>query len=202
MTEKNQNIIKLAVFLGNPGTEYRNTRHNAGRIIAGAFTASFSLSWQKKFKGLYAQLIKDGRKIHLLQPETFMNRSGESLKPCMDFFNIMPEEILVVHDEIELPFGYIDIKKGGGLGGHNGLRSIVQHIGTRDFYRFRIGVSKPQFGDVAGYVLSNFSKEEKSDLEKIITESEIAVTNFMFYDLDQTLKHYRKKSVLITSDKN
>jgi len=195
MVEKKQDKIKLVAFLGNPGKEYQKTRHNAGRIIAQKFTDSLSLSWQHKFKGLYSQLIKDSAKIHLIQPETFMNRSGESIKACADFFGIIPEEILAVHDEIELPFGVIDIKHGGGLGGHNGLRSIVQHIGTRDFFRLRIGVSRPQFGDVAGYVLSNFSKEEELKLQYIIAEAENALESILFGNIEEAVASFSKKLV-------
>ncbi|RKY77227.1 aminoacyl-tRNA hydrolase [candidate division KSB1 bacterium] len=195
MHSKNKTGIELITFLGNPGNDYARTRHNIGMMVAEYISNDYSLSWQKKFRGLYSYINFSGRKIHLLQPETFMNKSGESIKPCSDFFKIDPENILVVHDEIELKFGVIDIKYSGGLGGHNGLRSIVQHLGTKDFFRLRIGVSKPQYGDVAGYVLSNFTSEEQEHIPEILTESKKAV-ELILKDPDTAIKSYRKKTVI------
>ena len=160
-------MIKLLCGLGNPGKEYAPTRHNAGWMVLDAL--GVQLDWQKKFKATYAQdFLSPGKKLILLKPETFMNKSGESLRACMDFFSVSPEEILVVHDELEIPFGTIEIKQGGGLGGHNGLKSVVQHIGTRDFTRLRFGLGRPAHGNVSSYVLSRFSKDEEAFLPRYI----------------------------------
>ncbi len=152
--------FKLVVFLGNPGKQYENTRHNAAWLCLEGLPGYSGLKWKEKFNGTWSEYGSPGCRIRLLKPSTFMNRSGESLKKAGDFFKVDPEEILVVHDELELPFGTVQFRKGGGLGGHNGLRSIKQHLGTEGFYRFRLGISRPPRGDVSRWVLSPFSAEE------------------------------------------
>ncbi len=158
-------MIRLIALLGNPGREYEATRHNAAWLLAERLSFSGNLSWQEKFKGRYASFRDGDRIIHLLKPETFMNLSGEAVQRFLAFFKIGADELLAVHDEIELPFGTVGMRLGGGLGGHNGLKSVASALGTRDFYRFRIGVSRPKRGDVASYVLSRFSKEEEPLLD-------------------------------------
>jgi len=161
-------MIRIIALLGNPGREYAATRHNAAWLLADRLSFSGSLSWQEKFKGLYASFRDGERILYLLKPETFMNLSGEAVQKLLAFFKIGTEELLVVHDEIELPFGTVGMRLGGGLGGHNGLRSVASALGTRDFYRFRIGVSRPKHGDVASYVLSRFSPEEEPVLDEYL----------------------------------
>lgn len=147
--------MRMFVFLGNPGKEYQRTRHNAGFIVSDALYPS--ASWQKKFQSFYAQ---EGQ-IKLLKPQTYMNLSGFAVGEAASFFHFKPEEILVVHDDLELPFGEIRIQKGGGLQGHNGLRSIKQALGSDQFCRLRIGIGRPKYGGVAQYVLTPFSKDEE-----------------------------------------
>lgn len=164
-------MIKLIAFLGNYGTKYENTRHNAAWFFSDMAEISSSVVWQNKFKGKYSKAnteLADGRVVHLLKPETFMNLSGESVEALTSFFRIKPENILIIHDELELKPGILSFKWSGGLGGHNGLRSIKANIGTADFFRFRIGIGRPDFSaqggdanpDIAGYVLSKFSQTE------------------------------------------
>ena len=133
-------MIKLAAFLGNPGSGYARNRHNAGRMTAQALPFYSSLSFQKKYNGLYT--VNNG--IHLIMPETYMNLSGISVQAAAAFFKIEIEEIIVVHDELELPLGTISLKKGGGLGGHNGLRSMNKSFGSADFWRLRVGIGRPE----------------------------------------------------------
>jgi len=165
-------MIKLAAFLGNPGFQYAGNRHNAGRMLAKALPFYPSLSWQKKYKGLYS--IHEN--THLLMPETFMNLSGESVFTAASFFKIKVEEIIVIHDELELPLGFISLKFSGGLGGHNGLRSMKKCFDSADFWRLRIGIGRPDSrlpgeggreGSGEGifdWVLSDFSKAEQETL--------------------------------------
>jgi PTH1 family peptidyl-tRNA hydrolase len=165
-------MLNLIAFLGNPGSEYKNNRHNAGRLFAERLNASgvFDLEFQKKFKGLYCAgqgEFSGYRKIHFLEPETYMNLSGESVASCASFFKIPPEEILVVHDELEIPPGTAGFKFSGGLGGHNGLRSLRACLGTADFWRLRIGIGRPLGKDVAGYVLQDFSAAEMEVFQKV-----------------------------------
>lgn len=154
----------MIVFLGNPGIQYRLTRHNVGFMVCDKVLDLMdeSGSWQTKF---HAQFIKHGPCV-LLKPQTFMNESGVSVQEASKFFGIAPSDILVVHDDIELPFGEVRRQLGGGMGGHNGLRSVRQHLGTEAFCRLRIGVGRPTGGmQVADYVLTRFSPLEEKQLE-------------------------------------
>lgn len=162
--------VRMVVGLGNPGADYENTRHNAGALFVEALAraAGQSLRPEKKYHGLYARIQWQGHDLHLLNPTTFMNRSGLSVKALADFFKIQPEEILVAHDELDLPPGTARFKKGGGHGGHNGLRDIIAHLGTREFQRLRLGIGHP--GDsrkVTGYVLSRLTKADTAHLDNI-----------------------------------
>lgn len=157
-------MVRLAVFLGNPGPTFSRTRHNAGWMVAERLSEKLELEWRGKFKGQVAV----SSSVAYLKPETLMNRSGESVSACTTFYGVDAEDVLVVHDDIELEFGRVELKDGGGLGGHNGLRDIERTLGTRDFARLRVGVSRPLRGDVASYVLSRFTREEESELPAIL----------------------------------
>lgn len=152
------------VFLGNPGRDYHRTRHNAGFLVAETWPRSRDLSWKAKFKGEWAPLLLGSRVVPLLKPLTFMNLSGESARALGEFLRIAPESWLVVHDDIDLPLGEVRLQTGGGLGGHNGLRSLRQHLGTDRFHRLRLGVGRPAAGDVASHVLGRFSPDEEITL--------------------------------------
>ena len=154
----------ISTFLGNYGKKYESTRHNLAWMMLERLSYSRELHWIEKFKGKYA---KHGRPEHLLlKPLTLMNNSGESVCSALGFFKLTPGDMIVVHDDLELPFGTIQIKKGGGAGGHNGLRSIIKLNGSSDFYRFRMGISRPPSGrDVSSWVLSRFSPDEEALLD-------------------------------------
>ena len=162
--------IRLICFLGNPGREYRYTRHNAPWMLIEYIPFDTVPVWQNKFKGMFAKTGLQHRQVVLLKPEVYMNKSGESLQLCMTFFKIPGEEILVVHDDLELPFGDVRIKKGNGLGGHNGLRSVSAVLGSREFHRLRIGIGRPDRGPVSSYVLSRFSMEEEAELPDVMVK--------------------------------
>ncbi|MCL7944364.1 aminoacyl-tRNA hydrolase [Marinobacter sp. ATCH36] len=165
--------ILMVVGLGNPGPDYANTRHNAGALFVEALArdAGQTLRPEKKYHGLYTRIQMQGLDLHLLNPSTYMNRSGLAIKALADFFKIQPEQILVAHDELDLPPGTAKLKKGGGHGGHNGLRDTIAHLGTNDFQRLRIGIGHP--GDsrqVTGYVLGRLGKRESEELNAVIDE--------------------------------
>lgn len=169
---------KLIVFLGNPGIQYRQTRHNAGWIACDHLlkTRHITDSWQTKF---HAQYTKQGNAI-LLKPQTFMNVSGVSVQEAAKFYNIQSKDILVVHDDIELPFGATKLQLGGGMGGHNGLRSIKQNLGTDQFMRLRIGVGRPPaVMQVADYVLGRFSPLEEKQLESTLDSISESIVQYM-----------------------
>ncbi|BFN15159.1 aminoacyl-tRNA hydrolase [Marinobacter sp. RI1] len=165
--------IVMVVGLGNPGSDYENTRHNAGALFVEALAreAGQTLRPEKKYHGLYARIQWQGLDLHLLNPSTFMNRSGTAIKALADFFKIPPEQILVAHDELDLPPGTAKLKKGGGHGGHNGLRDTIAHLGTNDFQRLRLGIGHP--GDsrkVTGFVLGRLGKQETEQLTAVFDE--------------------------------
>jgi peptidyl-tRNA hydrolase, PTH1 family len=153
----------LVVGLGNPGREYERTRHNVGWLVVDELARRVDGRWREKFSGRLAEVRLDGLRLALLKPETFMNDSGRSVGAAARFFKVEPESLLVVHDDVDLEAGRLQARAGGGLAGHNGLRSLAQALGTQDFLRLRIGVGRPGRGDprsVADYVLSPFATEE------------------------------------------
>lgn len=170
-------MIKMIVFLGNPGLEYKNTRHNAGWMCCDLIAEIRYENWQKKFKGSWLSQSIGGRKIIFLKPETFMNKSGESVSAAAAFFKIQADEILVVHDDLEQKYGVISFRTGGGLAGHNGLKSLSSLLGTKDFQRLRIGIGRPVHGSVSSFVTGRFSKEEEIHLEIILENSASLVMN-------------------------
>lgn len=215
-------MIKLVAFLGNYGKEYEKTRHNVAWQFEKFLPFADKLSWQTKFKGNYATVEpetlaqwckdfglltkKDGspviipdemERIYFLKPETYMNLSGESIIELCNFYKIKPEETLVVHDELELPFGTVSLKWSGGLGGHNGLRSTKQVFGTADFWRLRFGLSKPSGIDIASYVLGKFTSDEQISLSQIFAQSAVLFAKVLFSVKPENLiQEWGKKKLL------
>jgi PTH1 family peptidyl-tRNA hydrolase len=166
----------LVVGLGNPGREYARNRHNVGYLVVDELARRHGGSWRSKFSGQLAEIRLDGHKVALLKPETFMNESGRAVSAAARFYKLEPDEVLVIHDEGDFDLGRLELKVGGGLGGHNGLRSVAQHLKTQDFLRLRIGVGRPERGDrrpLADYVLSNF--EPHDDAEALVNRAADAV---------------------------
>lgn len=165
--------IVMVVGLGNPGADYQNSRHNAGALFVEALArdAGQILRPEKKYHGHYARIQWQGLELHLLNPSTFMNRSGLSVKALADFFRICPEHILIAHDELDLPPGTAKLKKGGGHGGHNGLRDTIAHLGSNNFQRLRLGIGHPgEARQVTGYVLGRLGKQESATLNAVFDE--------------------------------
>jgi peptidyl-tRNA hydrolase, PTH1 family len=166
----------LVVGLGNPGREYARNRHNVGHLVVDELARRHDGSWKSKFSGQIAEIRLDGHKVALLKPETYMNESGVAVSGATRFYKLEPSEVLVVHDEGDFDLGRLELKVGGGLSGHNGLRSIAQHLKTPDFLRLRVGVGRPERGDprpLADYVLSNF--EPHDDAENLVARAADAV---------------------------
>ena len=167
---------RLVVGLGNPGTEYRGHRHNVGFQVVDRLAGALGMALgQSKFQSRFGQGDVGKTRLLLLEPETFMNASGEAVSAAARFYKVAPEDLLVIHDELDLSFGRLQLKRGGGTGGHNGLESIVEQLGTPDFARLRFGIGKPQGPNakerVVGYVLHDFSSEEKAALEPLLERS-------------------------------
>jgi PTH1 family peptidyl-tRNA hydrolase len=205
-------MIELVAFFGNPGPEYARNRHNAAWLFAASLPFAGLLSWQNKYKGRYAAL--DGARLipyvppsdpgsageapgrlHFLMPGTYMNLSGDSVRAAASFFKIPPERILAVHDELELPLGTASFKFSGGLGGHNGLRSMKARFGTADFWRLRIGIGRPAHSDISGWVLSDFGAEETAVLDQVFPPAAAALIRALTEGPEGLLPEWGKRSL-------
>lgn len=205
-------MIELVAFLGNYGREYSRNRHNAGWMLADALPFARALSWQRKFKGRYAALdtaylatvggaqipapaAEAPQRIHFLMPETYMNLSGDSVHDAATFFKIPAERILVIHDELELALGVASFKFSGGLGGHNGLRSMKARFGTADFWRLRLGIGRPDHPDVASWVLSDFTRDEAIALDLVLQAVSRALALALVRGPESLLPEWNKKRI-------
>jgi PTH1 family peptidyl-tRNA hydrolase len=186
----------LIVGLGNPGNQYAKTRHNLGQMALSHMPFFNELSWQTQFKGRVAQYQWNGKKVFFLIPLTYMNLSGEAVGPVSKFFKIPPANILILHDELDLPYGSIQFKMGGGIAGHNGLRSCQDHLGTLDFARLRLGIGRSPQIPVKDYVLRPFDSHELAHhsfyLDGIYQALEIYVKD----GLNKAMTLFNKKNFL------
>ena len=218
-------MIKLVAFLGNYGKEYEKTRHSVSWFYEDSLPFAGRLSWQSKFKGEIASFSpaelaqwacdykiaskKDGSPvlvpeeapahIYFLKPMTYMNLSGDSIIEVANFYKIKPEEIMVVHDELELAPGFVSFKWSGGLGGHNGLRSTKAVLGTADFFRLRFGIGRPTLPNqgVADYVLSRFSAEEEEIMQNVFSQTNLLLVKALLAKEPKDLtQSYGKKNFL------
>jgi peptidyl-tRNA hydrolase, PTH1 family len=184
--ERASSLDLLVVGLGNPGREHVRNRHNVGWMVVEELARRHGGSWKGKFSGQLAEVRLDGHKVALLKPETYMNLSGQSVAAAARFYKLEPDAILVVHDEGDFDLGRVQARKGGGLAGHNGLRSIAQHLKTPEFLRLRIGVGRPGRGDprpLADWVLSDF--EPHDDAEALVARAADAVETLDAEGLDR-----------------
>ena len=186
----------VIVGLGNPGKKYENTRHNAGFISIDALAERYGISIsEKKHKALCGSGVIEGNKVLLVKPQTFMNLSGESVRSVMDFYKIDPEEdMLVIYDDISLAPGNIRIRKKGSAGGHNGIKSIIAHVGTQNFMRIKVGVGeKPSGWDLADYVLGHFSDEDNEKIKEIMPDVMQAAALMVQGDVDKAMNDFNAK---------
>jgi PTH1 family peptidyl-tRNA hydrolase len=168
----------LIVGLGNPGKKYQANRHNVGFMALDAMAAEVpGFAWKEKFSGVFGRGELCGQSRVLLKPMTFMNLSGDSVQPAMAFCKVAVGEVVVIHDELDVPFGEVRLKVGGGHAGHNGLRSIIERAGSPDFVRVRVGIGRPpaEFrGEVADYVLHDFDASERAELPDLLAKAILA----------------------------
>ncbi len=179
-------MIRLIVGLGNPGQQYEKTRHNAGFLFLDSLASELGVFWvnQPKFQGLFAEGKIESERVMLLKPNTFMNRSGESVGKVARYYKLMPEEILVVHDELDFNPGSVRLKKDGGHAGHNGLRDIIGQLGSNEFYRLRIGIGRPAaHKSVADFVLGQPSKLEFEMISSAIDLSHSYIGQIVLGDI-------------------
>lgn len=185
----------LIVGLGNPGPEYEATRHNFGFMVLDALASrGYGAGWHEKFKGLSIRARVGGATCTLLKPQTFMNLSGRSVARAAQFYGYGPTEIIVVHDDVDLPFEVVRIKKGGGTAGHKGLKSLKQDLGHTDFIRVRMGVGRPARGSVSDFVLSNFARDERIALPDIVERGADAVTSIVADGVRKAMNAHNKKT--------
>jgi PTH1 family peptidyl-tRNA hydrolase len=189
--ERASSLDLLVVGLGNPGREYAHNRHTVGFMVVDELALRAGGSWRAKFSGKLAEVRIDSHRVALLKPETYMNESGRSVQAAAAFFKLSPDAILVVHDEGDLPLGRLQVRLGGGLAGHNGLRSIAQQLGTPAFLRLRVGVGRPGRGDrrsLSDYVLSDFEPED--DREGLVARAAQAVETLDAVGLEATQRQF------------
>ena len=189
--ERASTLDLLIAGLGNPGREYEHDRHNAGWMVVDELARRHEGSFRSKFSGRLAETRIGESRVALLEPETYMNESGRSIAAAAGYFKVSPDELLVAHDDVDLDVGRLQARLGGGLGGHNGLRSIAQALGTPEFLRLRIGVGRPGRGDprdVADYVLSPFEADE--DVDGIVSRSADAVELLLSEGLKATQQRF------------
>lgn len=194
--------MKLIVGLGNPGKEYENSRHNAGFMVVEETHKLFGASdWKqdKKFKAHIAECTVKGEKIILAKPVTFMNLSGESVAPIATFYKIEPKDILVIFDELDVPFGQIRLRKSGGPGTHNGMKSIVEKLGSKEFPRLRFGIESrgltaPEQQDTTSFVLSPFTKEEQDTLKQTIKNAAKSIETFLTEGLESAMNKFNSSA--------
>ena len=181
----------LVVGLGNPGREYERDRHNVGFMVVDELGRRHGAAFRAKHNGHIAEIRLDGSRVALLKPETYMNESGRAAQAAARFYKLPPEQLLAVSDEVDLGTGRLQARLGGGLAGHNGLRSVARHLGTQEFLRLRVGVGRPERGDprpVADYVLSPFAPED--DVEEIVTRAADAVETLVLDGLEAAQKRF------------
>ncbi len=189
--------VKLIVGLGNPGAAYRRTRHNVGFMVTDRLAHKHQISYDnRKFKSVFGLGRIDGRRVILAKPMTFMNLSGPSVRDLAHFFSLDKENLLVIHDDIDLVFGKIKIKQKGGDGGHNGIRSLVEAFGSGEFARIRIGIGRPATKqDVKGYVLNSFDARQKAVLDEVITMAQDAAETLLFKGLLETMNRFHGRTI-------
>ncbi len=188
----------LVVGLGNPGPRYATTRHNIGFMVVDRLAEVLRAGpWQKKFNGEVAQLDLAGERAIALKPQTYMNESGRSVQPAAAFYKILPADIVVVHDELDLPFRTIRMKQGGGDAGNRGIKSVTQHLGTPDYVRIRVGIDEPEQDfprDGADFVLDGFPASDRADLPRVIDRAIEAVTLFASQGLSAAMNVVNQRS--------
>ena len=184
----------LIVGLGNPGKQYEHTSHNIGFDAVDYFAKKNNLSFDKtKFDGLYAQGIINSKKVILLKPQTFMNLSGDSVRPFADYFDIPTENILILHDDIEFDVGVIKIRKKGSGGTHNGMKDIVLKLDSTDFPRVRIGVGNDKKMELYSYVLGHIPQEERKVLDEVVVKCSSVIDEYLTNGIDSAMNLYNEK---------
>ena len=183
--------MKMIVGLGNPGKEYENTRHNIGFMMIDEYARKYHItSFKTKFNGLYAKIYRNGEYFILLKPLSYMNLSGTVVKSFASFFKIKPEDILVIHDDLDLPVGKIKVKFKGSSGGHNGIKNIIENLKTEIFPHFKVGIDKDENILYKDYVIGKFSKSDLEKIQHIYDFSSNIIDDFLDTDIERVMSKY------------
>ena len=175
--------MKMIIGLGNIGKKYEGTRHNVGFMVVERFVEEHGGNFNKeKFDSLISELFINGEKIIVIKPTTYMNESGRAVRPLMDYFNLTTEDIIICHDDMDLEIGHLRLRQKGSAGGHNGIKSIISHVGTEKFKRVRVGIDHPQKMSVVDWVLSRFTKEQEVKLDDGLTRAVAAIDDWIEND--------------------
>lgn len=186
--------MKLIVGLGNPGREYEKTRHNVGFMALDEILNYWNIDCKKeKFQGLYGEMFYQQEKIVFLKPQKYMNLSGEVVRAYMDFYHLNKEDILIIHDDLDLPIGKLKWRAKGSSGGHNGLKNIELHLGSDAYFRLKIGISNNKQMDTKDYVLGKFTKEEMEQLNPIFHSMVSYIEDFLSLPFSQVMNKYNRK---------
>ena len=191
----------LIAGLGNPGLKYRNTRHNVGFKVVDLWAKSLGVRLdRRRFQARFARTRFQNMDVILLRPMTFMNRSGDSIKACIDFFGLHAENVLVVHDDVDLPVGRVKVVRGGSAGGHRGVLSVIQHLGSHEFPRIKIGVGRPRYDgeSVEDYVLKSFYRDEKEVVEEVIQVATQACELIVDGGVDAAMNHINSRDLTVS----
>lgn len=183
--------MKLIVGLGNPGKDYQNTRHNVGFLVLDNYLNTSD--WKEKFNALYHEERIEGDKVIFVKPLTYMNLSGDAVVKYVNYFDVNIDDILVIHDDLDLPFSTYKLKKNSSAGGHNGIKSIINRLGNQSFARLKVGVSHDRSVDTKDYVLGNFSKKEKEQFEVMQKDFNKIIESFVSDGIDRTMNIYNTK---------
>ena len=194
--------MKVVVGLGNPGKEYERDRHNIGFMVVDAFARKHGFEFRRrKFRSALAEGRFGSGKLLLSKPLTFMNLSGEAVAPLAAFYKLPSESLLVVADDLDIPLGEIRLRPKGGSGGHNGLKSIIEHLGTREFPRLRIGIGRPPAGvDPADYVLQPFSPEEVPVVDLVVERAVEAIETWILRGIETAMNEFNRKPIARQDD--
>ena len=186
-------VERVVVGLGNPGHKYAGNRHNVGFQCLDRLAAAWGLSFsRRKHKALLAEGEIAGRKVILAKPQTFMNLSGQAVERLVRFYRLPPENILVIYDDLDLPLGKIRLRPKGGAGGHKGMKSIIEHLGTQDFPRLRVGIGRPAHGDPVDYVLSDFTLDQRIVMEEVYGRVIAAVELWLTEGIEAAMNRYNQ----------
>ncbi len=183
--------MKLIIGLGNPGKDYQNTRHNVGFLILDNYLGN--VDWKEKFNALYFEKRINSEKVIFVKPLTFMNLSGNAVVKYVNYYNVNIDDILVIQDDLDLSFSTYKLKKNSSAGGHNGIKSIINCLGSQDFLRLKIGVSNNKSIDTKDYVLGRFSKEEKDKLDSLQKTFNEIIESFVIVGISKTMNIYNTK---------